>query len=85
VPVAGRTELERNLRDVLTRSVLLAPRPGETQLAVGDELLDDPAHNGDGASRHRVPPDSLELAGRTFAWRAAVDVCYGSLADITAR
>ncbi|MGB0056770.1 MAG: hypothetical protein WBQ20_08430, partial [Methyloceanibacter sp.] len=43
----GRIELERDLRDVLTRSVLLASRPGETQLAIGDELLDDAAHGGD--------------------------------------
>jgi len=45
----GRTELERDLRDVHTRSVLLAPRPGDTQLAIGDELLDDATHGGDGA------------------------------------
>jgi hypothetical protein len=37
----GRTELERNLRGVLTRAAVLpVPRPGETQLAVGDELLE---------------------------------------------
>ena len=38
----GRMELEGDLRDVLTGSVLLAPRPGETQLALGTSSLMTP-------------------------------------------